>query len=237
MRLVIGTKKYSTWSLRPWMLLKYFQVPFEEYLIPFDMKPGARENTDEVKQRMHAASPNGRVPVLVLDDGTAINESLCICEYVNDHLLQGKAWPSAEKDKYRAKSICLEMATGFIEMRRLLPMSVGSRTAREARPPAAAGPDIDRVVAILDGCLAQSGGSQFLFGAFTIPDAFFLPVLFRFETYRVPSTPRIRAYSSRMMALQPVIEWRRENPSCPEIKGISNIVKSYPQEIADACKI
>lgn len=237
MRLVIGTKKYSTWSLRPWVLLKYFEVPFAEHLIPFDMKPGARENTDDVQRRMRAESPNGRVPVLILDDGTAINESLCICEYVNDNLLQGRAWPSDTKDKYRAKSICLEMATGFIEMRRLLPMSVGSTTAREASPPPAARTDIDRVIAILDGCLENSGTGAFLFGSFTIADAFFLPVLFRFETYRVPSTPRIRAYTSRMMALPAVVEWRREDPNCPEIKGISNIINSYPREVADACKI
>jgi glutathione S-transferase len=84
MKLVIGTKKYSSWSLRPWILMKYFAVSFEEELIAFDVKLGSRENTDDVKARMRAASPNGRIPVLVLDDGTRINESLAICEYIKD---------------------------------------------------------------------------------------------------------------------------------------------------------
>jgi glutathione S-transferase len=237
MKLVIGTKKYSSWSLRPWILMKYFAVSFEEELIAFDVKLGSRENTDDVKARMRAASPNGRIPVLVLDDGTRINESLAICEYINDCHLDGRAWPSPAPDRYLAKAVCLEMATGFMEMRRLLPMSVNSVVGRCASPPAAAKGDVARVLAILDGCLERKGEDKFLFGRFTIADAFYLPVLLRFETYRVPLPERVQAYSDRMLALDQVSEWREEDLRCPPIDGINNIIRNYPLEVAEACKI
>jgi glutathione S-transferase len=236
MKLVVGTKRYSSWSLRPWILMKYFGVPFEEYLIPFEMRPGTRENTAAVQGRMQAVSPNGRVPVLILDDGTAINESLCICEFINDKFLGGRAWP-ADGRKYLAKSMCLEMATGFIEMRRLLPMSIGSVISRCAEPPHAARKDISRVIEMLALALSRSGSEDFLFGSFTIADAYFLPVLFRFETYRVPLRSDVRGYFDRMMALPAVAEWRGGDDDCPTIQGIANIVSSYPREVADACKI
>lgn len=236
MKLVIGTKRYSSWSLRPWILMRYFHVPFEEQLIAFDMKPGSRENTDAVQARMSAVSPNGRVPVLLLDDGNAINESLSICEYVNEAWLDGRAWPRSEPWRSAARSMCLEMATGFLEMWRLLPMSIGSMTAQKAVLPAKVDKDVARVIAMLD--LALGGGdAEFLFGSFGIADAYFLPVLFRFETYRVPLSPALRAYSDRMMALPAVAEWRNDLDDTPSIEGIANIVRHYPIEVADACKI
>jgi len=217
--------------------MKYFGVPFEECLIPFEMKPGSRENTDDVRGRMRAVSPNGRVPVLILDNGTTINESFCICEYVNERCIGQRAWPSDEESRYLAKSMCLEMATGFIEMRRLLPMSIGSITQYSGQPPQATRGDISRVLGMLEAALTRSGGKEFLFGPFTIVDAYFLPVLFRFETYRVPLPALVGAYSDRMMGLEHVAEWRRGDANCPSIEGITNIINSYPRETPDACKI
>lgn len=237
MKLVVGTKRYSSWSLRPWILMKYFGVPFEECLIPFEMQPGTRENTTIVQSRMQAVSPNGRVPVLILDNGTVVNESMCICEFINDKFLGGQAWPADDELKYLAKSMCLEMATGFIEMRRLLPMSIGSIVGGCSEPPRAASKDISRIIEMLALALTRSDSEDFLFGSFTIADAYFLPVLFRFETYRVPLRRDVRAYSDRMMALPAVAEWRRGDDDCPTIQGIANIVSNYPNETADACKI
>src|SRR5262249_56724379 len=120
-KLYIGSKRYSTWSLRPWLLLTGCHVPFDEELIPFEMQLGRRECTERIKQRFRDASPNARVPVLHTDDGLRINESLAICEYVNEQDLAGAGWAPAPAHRHFARSACPAMATRCFSLPDLIP--------------------------------------------------------------------------------------------------------------------
>jgi glutathione S-transferase len=131
------------------------------------------------------------------------------------------------------------MATGFTELRRLLPMAIGSFTEREAEPPQRAIKDICRIKEIIEGArLAHRHKGPFLFGAFSIADAMFTPVISRFEIYRVPMSSHIKSYSETISDMGCVREWHDNaiNDGL-EIDAISKIVKSYPNEISAACKI
>lgn len=239
MKLIIGSKRYSTWSLRPWLLLKHFDIAFDEVIIPFEMKPGVRELTDDIQAAMRATSPNGRVPVLHADDGSVINESFAICDFISEVSLDGTGWPSNRRHRFLAKSACLEMATGFFNLRRLMPMSIGSRAAFAGPPPAAAVADIQRVLSILSTCLSQRpAGSEFLLGSFGIVDAFYAPVLQRFATYNTELPAPVREYSERMSELPAVREWCRAALSeNVKIEEIEEIVRQYPRELESSCKI
>jgi len=238
-KLYIGSKRYSTWSLRPWLFLTCCNVPFTEELIPFEMQPGRRECTERIKQRFRDVSPNARVPVLHTDDGLRINESLAICEYVNEQYLAGAGWPAASGDRHFARSACLEMATGFFALRSLMPMSIGDTVAATTDPPAAVVADLNRVMEIFDRCLGNGwSGDQFLLGEFGILDAYYAPILFRFETYRIPMSPRLQSYWRRLNETPGLRQWRRDAQLEEErIPDITMIIDSYPQAHPGAGKV
>lgn len=237
MKLIIGTKRYSTWSMRPWVFMKTFGIPFTEEIIPFEVEPGTRRHTARTDQLMLAASPNGRVPVLILDNGDRLNESLAICEYLSEMFLSGKGWPVQAELRAKARAVTLEMATGFTALRRLLPMTIGSRVTDFAALPIPAVTDVDRIKTIITECRNSSNG-RFLFGDFSIADAFYAPVVMRFETYKVPVPPIIGDYMEAIKSLPAVIEWCADAVADQtEIGAITEIVANYPSEIAAACKI
>lgn len=197
--LVIGNKNYSSWSLRPWLLLRHFGVPFEERRLPLD--------APEFHAEIARWSPSRRVPVLH-DDGLAIWDSLAICEYANERWLDGRGWPADRAARAQARAAAAEMHSGFAHLREQLPMNV-RRTPDRYRWDARAQADIDRVQALWRDLRGRFGGDgEFLCGAFGIVDAMFAPVLYRFLGYGVAMDEVATQWCAAMSALPAMREWR-----------------------------
>ena len=199
MQLVIGSKNYSSWSMRPWVALREARIPFEEVLLKFggDGKPAD----------VQAWSPTRKVPVLVLDGGERVWDSLAICEAVAEIYPDRVLWPQAPEARRAARSICAEMHSGFQALRDHLPMNIrGSHPGKGITPESQR--DIDRIVELWIACRERfGGGGALLFGAFTIADAFYAPVVTRFETYAVALPATARAYCDAVRRLASVREW------------------------------
>jgi glutathione S-transferase len=198
--LVIGNKNYSSWSLRPWLAMKQAQIAFDEVRIPLQQP----ETTAQIRRY----SPSARVPCLI--DGTlTVWDSLAICEYVNEQYAQGALWPREVATRARARAVVAEMHSGFGPLRTHMAMDIRSRHT-ELGAAARARHDVEQNIAriheIWNECLAASGG-PLLFGAFSIADAFFAPVVTRFRTYGVPLSTRLAAYSDAVSALPAMREW------------------------------
>lgn len=203
--LYIGNKNYSSWSMRPWVLMRQAGITFEEIKVRFD----SFSLQSGFKQRLHTVSPAGRVPVLI-DGDLAIWDSLAIAEYLAEQYPDKQLWPRLAPDRARARSICAEMHSGFTELRSHCPMNV------EAHLPAAGAQiwseqpgvrdDVQRLIDMWSALLSSHGGSL-LFGHFTIADAYFAPVCLRLATYDLPVPPQIDAYIKRVRALPSVQEW------------------------------
>ena len=208
MQLVIGDKNYSSWSMRPWVLMTHFGLPFEEVKIPLDY----REPDSEFKRRVGALSPALRVPVLV-DGDLAIWDSLAIVEYLAERFPPQPLWPRDARARARARSVCAEMHSGFGALRSNFSMNIEARLpevgARVLAEDAAARADLERVTALWEDALAASGG-PFLFGGFSIADAFFAPVVTRLQTYGLPASSGATAYMDRVLASPAVAAWVRD---------------------------
>lgn len=194
--LVIGNKNYSSWSLRPWLALA--EVDFDEVRLPLD--------TDEFRTRIGDYSPSGKVPVL-RHDGNVVWESLAICEYAAETWPQAAQWPTSVPARAYARAACSQMHAGLGALRSELPMNI--RRHFDSYPlSAAVRDDVEQVCALWRGCrvLADSDG-PFLFGAFTITDAMFAPVVSRFSTYRVALDADAAAYVAALMAHPPMQRW------------------------------
>jgi glutathione S-transferase len=209
LKLAIGNKNYSSWSMRPWVLLRQFDLPFEELMIPFDgFNPESR-----FKQAASQLSPVAKVPVLlhgdlVVWDTLAIAEYLA--EYAAEHFPELALWPRDQAARARARSLCAEMHSGFAALRSACPMNieahlpeVGARLLAE-QPAVAA--DLARLVAMWQGALAASGG-PFLFGSYSTADAYFAPVVARLRTYGLPLPADVSAYGARLWASAGVAAW------------------------------
>jgi len=195
--LVIGNKNYSSWSMRPWVVLSAFDIAFQEILICLD-----RADTDANIAEYSAA---GRVPVL-LDGKTAIWDSLAICEYLAEQFPDRALWPQDTTARAVARSICAEMHSGFGGLRSAMSMDIRASYPGHGRTPEAQG-DIGRICEIWENCLSQFGHHQFLFGDFSIADAFYAPVVMRFRTYQVSLAPALQAYCDRVAAHPAVARW------------------------------
>lgn len=182
MKLVIGNKRLSSWSLRPWLILKHFEIPFEEILIPLDQP----ETTESILRY----SPTAKVPVLI-DGDLHIWDSLAIAEYVNEKFPEKKMWPSKTSDRAWARSISAEMHSGFANLRQYLSHDLQRNLKEFDSTPARA--DIERVKEIWTECLKKSGG-PYLFGSFSIADAMYAPVANRFISYAVPMEGLVKSY-------------------------------------------
>jgi len=194
--LVIGNKNYSSWSLRPWLLLKHFGIDFEEIRLSLD--------TPAFRDQIARWSPAGRVPVLV-DGELRVWDSLAIAEYVNESFLDGRGWPETTAARALARSVVAEMHSGFGAMRSEMPMNV-RRIPAPVTLSDSAWRDVARVQAIWDQCLEASSG-PWLFGTFSIADAFYAPVALRFITYKIGLTRLSAEYMSRIVADPAVQEW------------------------------
>ncbi|MGB3300349.1 MAG: glutathione S-transferase family protein [Phormidesmis sp.] len=195
MKLIIGNKNYSSWSLRPWLLLSTFEVEFEE------IQESLRQ--EKLTERLSQYSPTGRVPVLV-DKTVTVWDSLAICEYVSEKYLAGKGWPEDEGWRAEARAVCAEMHAGFMALRHELPMNC--RAARKVELSATAKLDIARVDDIWSNCISTNQG-PWLFGDFSIADCFYAPVVLRFKTYGIPVSASARRYSSFFLEQPTLNQW------------------------------
>lgn len=196
--LVIGNKNYSSWSLRPWLLLRHFGVVFKEHGLLLD--------TPAFHEEIGRWSPNRSVPGLH-DDDLVVWDSLAICEYLNERFLDGRGWPADPRARAQARSAAAEMHSGFTALRKQLPMNC-RRRPDDYRWNADADRDIARVQALWRELRQAYGvGGPFLCGDFGIVDAMFAPVLVRFAGYGVTLDTSARAYSDAVRALPAFVEW------------------------------
>lgn len=200
MQLVIADKNYSSWSMRPWVAMTAFGIPFRETRIAL-----GRSDTAANIARHSAA---GRVPVLV-DGNTRVWDSLAICEYLAEQFPDKAMWPQDTRARAVARSICCEMHSGFTGLRSAMWMNIRARFPGKGRTVEAQA-DIGRICEIWEDCLAEFGHRQFLFGDFSIADAFFAPVVMRFITYGVSMAPAMQAYMNRVVAHPAVARWIEE---------------------------
>ncbi|MEO8803787.1 MAG: glutathione S-transferase family protein [Rudaea sp.] len=204
--LVIGSKNYSSWSLRPWLLLRVFELRFEEIKLPLD--------TPEFYSRIREYSPTGRVPVLH-DRDVRVWDSLAIAEYANERWLGGRGWPADITARALARAISAEMHSGFMALRNELPMNCRKRVSNHAIS-ADAQRDVVRVKAIWREARERFGADgPFLFGAFGIADAMYAPVVLRFISYGVTLDRIERAYADAILALPALREWLEETVNEP----------------------
>jgi glutathione S-transferase len=208
LKLYIGNKNYSSWSLRPWVLLRQAGIPFQEVLVRFD----SFDANSQFKQTLAALTPTGKVPVLQNGELT-IWDTLAIAEYLAETYPEKQLWPADKAARARARSVCAEMHAGFTALRGHCPQNieaslpeVGALIWRD-RPAVRA--DVARLIAMWSELLAQHGGPM-LFGRFSIADAYFAPVCMRLKTYGLPVPPNIAAYVERVAALPGVAAWIAE---------------------------
>jgi glutathione S-transferase len=199
MKLLIGDKNYSSWSMRPWLLLKHFGIPFEEVLIHLN-QPGT---TAAILG--HAPQGPGKVPCLIDDAGQVIWDSLAIAETLAERFPQQSLWPRDAAARARARSVSAEMHSGFGDLRSNMWMNIrASFPSKNATPGALA--DIARIETIWRDCLDAHGG-PFLFGEFSIADAMYAPVAMRFNTWQPTLSATSPAYVERITALPAVQAW------------------------------
>jgi glutathione S-transferase len=197
MKLVIGDKNYSSWSMRPWVLMKHFGIPFEEILVPL-AEPDTRAS-------ILKHSPTGKVPCLITDDGASVWESVAIMETLAERFTQLPMWPRDAAARAHARCVSAEMHAGFGELRTNMWMNIrASFPGKGATPGALA--DIARIDALWRACLDTYGG-PFLYGEFGIADAMYAPVVMRFNTWRPALSEAALAYARRVTDAPAVQAW------------------------------
>lgn len=197
LKLVIGNRNYSSWSLRPWLAAKQAGLPFEEIAIRLD-ESGA-------KAEIYKYSPSGKVPCLI-DGDLLVWDSLAICEYLAEQA--PSLWPAEAQARAEARAVCAEMHAGFSALRHSMPMEIHASKPYDGRS-AEVLADIARIVAIWEGCRARfAAQGPFLFGRFSIADAMFAPVVWRFMTYAVELPAASRDWVETMCALPAMQDWR-----------------------------
>ena len=185
LHLIIGNKRYSSWSLRPWLVLEMTGEPFTDQVIRLNL-PDTRENILKY-------SPTGKVPALQCEHGTII-DSLAICEYLVERFPDVDLWPRDISARAQARSACAQMHSGFMSLRSNMPMDLRQDQALEVIPVDTQA-DIERIVALWAECRkAAREDGPFLFGRPSIADAFFAPVAIRLRTYRVALPDEALAY-------------------------------------------
>ncbi|MRX06724.1 glutathione S-transferase [Pseudoduganella sp. FT25W] len=199
--LVIGNKNYSSWSMRPWVAMVAFGIPFQEVRVLLD-----REDT---ANRICSYSASGRVPVLLAGDEMTIWDSMAICEYLAEQFPELHLWPQDVAARAIARSVCAEMHAGFSDLRNSMSMNIRGSYPGKGRTPGTQA-DIGRISEIWEECLSRFGHHQFLFGEFSLADAFYAPVVLRFRTYGVTLAPALDAYCQRVLAHPAVARWVSE---------------------------
>jgi len=205
--LVIANKAYSSWSMRPWLVMKHIGLEFSETVIPL-RQPGSRE-------KILAHSPSGKVPVLI-DGDVTVWESVAIVSHLADVMPDAPIWPAGRTARAHAKAISLEMHGGFLALRQSCPMNFMKRMAKKDFGPDVSA-DVARVCAIWRDTRARFAGSdgEFLFGAFSAADAMYAPVVSRFDTYQIDVDAPAERYMQAVRT-HPLYEaWRADGLAEP----------------------
>jgi len=198
--IAVGNKNYSSWSLRGWLALEHTGVPYEEVVIPLGVA--------DTHARIASVSPSGRVPALRHGD-VHVWESLAIGEYLAEALPDARLWPEDRVARACARAVSSEMHAGFAALRSSMPMNVRSRLPGYGRTPGSLR-DIERIRTLWSECRSRFGqGGPFLFGRFSVADAMYAPVVFRFRTYDVQLDPGQSAYLEAMLAHPGMQKWAR----------------------------
>ena len=207
MQLLIGNKNYSSWSMRPWVLMRQLGLHFEEVKLRFDFN-----DHSPFRRAVARFSPAGRVPVLV-DDDFSVWDSLAIAEYLHDKFPGHGVWPEDIRQRARARCLAAEMHAGFNALRQHCPMNIEAHLpevgAKLWAEQAAVRNDALRIEVMWAEALAISGG-PFLFGEFGAADAMFAPVCMRLRTYALPTPATTRGYIERISAAPGVAAWIKD---------------------------
>lgn len=199
--LVIANKCYSSWSFRPWILMRHLDIPFEEVVVPL-AEPATHD-------ALVLHTPSGKAPCLH-DGDLTLWDSLSIIEYLAETFPELPVWPKERRARAEARSLAAEMHSGFMELRAQMPMNL-RRKVQKLEPTSGAVADVARVEQAFARAREQFGrGGDFLFGAFSAADAMFAPVVNRLHIYDVAVTPLTRTYMDRMMALPAWQDWSRQ---------------------------
>lgn len=200
MKLIIGDKNLSSWSLRPWLVLKHFQIQFEEVKIWLDQP--------HTRFEILRYSPSGKVPCLI-EGSLILPESLAICEYLNERYPDKNMWPQDIKKRAWARAISHEMHGGFQALRTLMPHKVKERYPHFDTSKAKE--DIARIEKIWTDCReAHRSQGPYLFGEFSIADAMYAPVVNRFRAYDVKGSPWTKEYMNTVLKHPAMLEWESE---------------------------
>ena len=206
--LVVASKNYSSWSLRPYLALAHTGQPFREVVVQL----GQPDTAANIAKH----SPSGRVPALVHGE-LVLWDSLAICEYLAELFPQAKLWPQDATARAVARSVTAEMHSGFANLRNHMPMNLRARRPGEGRAPGVA-EDISRITQLWSECRSRFGqGGPFLFGAFCIADAFYAPVVTRFVTYGVELDAVGGAYRDAVLALPAMRAWTQASQGEPPV--------------------
>ncbi|MGJ7510614.1 glutathione S-transferase family protein [Variovorax sp. GT1P44] len=204
-QLYIGNKNYSSWSMRPWVLMKQAGIAFEEVMVRFD----TFDEHSKFKRTILPLNPTGTVPVLK-DGDIVVYDTLAICEYLAETHPDKKLWPADKARRAQARSACAEMHAGFKSLRTYCTMNIEADLGLQGqlilRDQPGVRADVDRIVQLWSGLLEAHGGPM-LFGDFSIADAYYAPVCTRIKTFALPVPPAISAYIERVLALPGVQAW------------------------------
>lgn len=199
LKLILGNKNYSSWSLRPWIAMRHAGIAFEEEVIPLYVE-GSRE-------RILVYSPAAKVPILIDGDMT-IWESLAILDHLAERFPKAELWPADARARAHARAVSAEMHAGFGPLRRHCPMNM-RRVGKKYDLTTEVVADVRRIEEIWTDCRARFGqGGPFLFGRFSAADAMYAPVVSRFASYAIGVGAACEAYMAAMMALPAWQEWR-----------------------------
>ncbi|MDP9898392.1 glutathione S-transferase family protein [Variovorax ginsengisoli] len=208
-QLYVGNKNYSSWSMRPWVLLRQVGIPFDEVSVRFD----SFEADSDFKRTVGSVNPTGTVPVLI-DDDLAVWDTLAIAEYAAERWPDAQLWPAHRAQRARARSICAEMHAGFRSLRSHCPMNIEADLSTQGaliwRDQPGVRADVTRIVAMWSELLAAHASSHadgMLFGRFGIADAYFSPIVMRLTRYALPVPPEVAGYMARVEALPGVKAW------------------------------
>lgn len=205
LKLYIGNKNYSSWSMRPWVLMQHAGIAFEEQMLRFEsFAPQSR-----FKQQALQLAPTGQVPILE-DGNLRIWDSLAIAEYLAERHPELALWPRAAADRALARSVCADMHSGFTTLRQLLPMNIEAKLpeigAQLLQEHAALAADVARLQTLWSTLLGRHQG-PLLFDQFSIADAYFAPMVTRLSTYAIPVQPDVAHYIENVQQLPAVQRW------------------------------
>lgn len=205
-RLVIGNKNFSSWSMRPWLLLRHFDIAFEEVSVGL-----YQSNTAE---KLGPLSPSLKVPAL-LHHETTVWDSLSICEYISEAMLDGRGWPASPRKRATARSVCAEMHAEFPNLKKDWPMNCKANVDLFVSEPIAE--EIARIDAIWSCCRRKHGaGGEYLFGRFSIADCMFAPMAIVFKSYGALLSAEAQRYAGTLLAHPVVQDWVAQGRAEPE---------------------